>query len=130
MNNATATAGGEAEKAIDGFPTIRPGHFYKLQQGDTKVVAFCRPEGKFEVKAGSVIDMEPWPNCLEPGYKDPTWVHISMDLAARDCIYKKNPDFMAFFGKDYDGASPLEMAQVATGSEDVDPAKLWVEVFD
>lgn len=114
---------------MSAFPTFEVGHFYKLKIGATAVVAFCQDASTFVVMAGSVIDSAHWPSCLEPGYKEPSWGRVADELVVSGCADKLQPGYLITFIKNYDSATPLELAQLATGREDVDAASLWTNVF-
>lgn len=111
------------------FPAFEVGHFYKLALGATAVVAFCQDASTFVVVAGSVMDTAHWPSCLDPGYKEPSWGHAADELVVSGCADKLQSGYLITFIKDYDSATPLDMAQLATGREDADAANLWSDVF-
>jgi len=112
---------------FNGFPTIKVGHSYILKSGKSSLTAFCAAPDKFVVKAGSVIDLEPWPNCLEPGYVEPDWDNADIDLALSGCAERLDESMILTFVKDYAEGSPLRMAQLVTGRDSNDLALLWVE---
>ena len=129
MNNAKAMTNGDVDKTFNGFPTIKVGRSYKLQIGNSSLTAFCAAPDKFVVKAGSVMDMESWPNCLEPEYVEPTWGLDCDIMAVSGCVDRLDESRILTFIKDYDEATPLAIAKMAANSDDENSVRLWQEVF-
>ena len=107
-------------------PDIEVGCSYTLNSGKSSLRAFCESPDRFVVKAGSVIDLTPWPNCLAPEYTEPDWGNADIDLALSGCAERLDSSMILTFVKDYDGGSPLRMAQLATGRDDKTLASLWL----
>ena len=112
------------------FPYIKVGHFYKLQFKDSKAIAYCESEDKFIILKGSTAAFD----CPDVNnYPEPCTEEISCNLRDEMCIANCIGQFtegIFFVNADYDKANPLEAAQILTGLDNVDPTKLWAEVFD
>lgn len=118
-------------KHYKGFPYIKVGHFYKLQFKDAKAIAYCAYEDKFIIKSGSTAAFD----CPDVNEYDPNHCQerIACDLRDRMCIANcigQFTDGVLFVNADYDKANPYEAAQILTSLDNVDPPKLWVNIFD
>lgn len=91
-------------------------------------MAFYAAPDKFVVKAGSVIDLELWPGSLKEGYKEPDWGLADFDLALSRRADRLDSSMILTFTRDYGGSSPLQVAQMATGTDSRDVIDLWREI--
>ena len=109
-----------------GFPSILVGHSYELKYNKSNLIAHCKSSNQFVIKQGSVIDLSNWPNCLESNFKDPNWNLADVNLALSNCAVNNDNGLLTFV-KDYDGATPIEMAWMATGKDEPGLDALWSE---
>ena len=112
------------------YPSIIVGRSYRLESGKSSLTAFCSAPDSFVVKAGSVIDIEPWPNCLDSDYIEPDWGNADIDLALSGCAERLDSSMILTFVRDYSGGDSLRVAQFATGRDDKTLADLWIEICD
>ena len=109
-------------------PSIKAGHAYELKHGKSSLMAFYAAPDKVVVKAGSAIDLELWPDSLKEGYTEPDWGLADFDLALSGCAERLDSSMILTFTRDYGGSSPLQVAQMATGTDSRDVIDLWREI--
>ena len=131
MNHLINTTNGDSVLHYKGFPTIKVGHFYKLQTNGSRVVAYCSSEDRFVIKTGSAVNLVGHRMVFDPGYHEEEYERVSDDWGVLNCVERidRTSENEIVFTKDYDGANPSELAQAILDRGDVNPEELWIEVF-
>ena len=70
MNHLINTTNGDSVLHYKRFPTIKVGHFYKLQTNGSRVVAYCSSEDRFVIKTGSAVNLVGHRMVFDPGYHE------------------------------------------------------------